>query len=225
MLEELLATGNNSGDSPVGQMTWTTAGVYEWVVPEGVTSVCCVVVGAGQSGASKRFGTAVHGTGGRGGNLRYRNNIPVEPGQTYRIEVGSGGFNRSSTVDLNATGGEPSKAFDLVAGYWGSGLDSKHPGFDGGVGRGNNYTSAVPGGGAGTFAARGGTGTGAGVDIVTGNITPSTGYEGRNSGGGGYGIGNPDRNSSRRIYRGGDGAVRIIWGPNRAFPNLNIRNM
>ena len=59
---------------------------YDWTVPDGVTSICAVVVGAGETGEKSTNGP----DGGNGGDLRYVNNIAVTPGETLNLGAGIG---------------------------------------------------------------------------------------------------------------------------------------
>jgi hypothetical protein len=68
------------------ETVYTTPGTYTWTCPELVTSVNVVAVGGGSGGLAQ-------GTGGAGGGLGWKNNIPVVPGQTYTVVVGEGGLN------------------------------------------------------------------------------------------------------------------------------------
>lgn len=62
--------------------------------------------GAGSGGNGKDYGGGRHGTevnnyrGGAGGSLRYRNNIPVIPGQTVLVTFGPGVGNRGDHAGL-----------------------------------------------------------------------------------------------------------------------------
>lgn len=77
----------NTTPHAVGQQTFTTAGTQELVVPQGVNRMSAVAVGGGQSASNN---TLQH-QGGDGGALRYRNWIPVVPGERLAIIVGKGG--------------------------------------------------------------------------------------------------------------------------------------
>lgn len=64
---------------------FTTEGTHSWVVPDGLTSISAVAVGAGGSGASA--GDYRTATGGAGGGLAWMSNISVTPGDTLYIKV------------------------------------------------------------------------------------------------------------------------------------------
>jgi len=59
---------------------------YTWVCPPGVTKVSAVCIGGG-AGGGQQWAQA----GGSGGGLGWKNNITVVPGQSYTVQVGSGG--------------------------------------------------------------------------------------------------------------------------------------
>ena len=62
-------------------------GTYNWTVPAGVTSINVAAIGAGGGGVAAYYG----GAGGGGGLSNYENNIPVIPGTSYSITIGTGG--------------------------------------------------------------------------------------------------------------------------------------
>lgn len=88
MLELLLVTAPHA----VGQETYTTAGTHEMVVPKGVNRMSAVAVGGGQSASN----TTLQHQGGEGGSLRYRNWIPVTPGERLTVIVGKGGLGNTA---------------------------------------------------------------------------------------------------------------------------------
>ena len=101
-----------------GQEEFTTPGTYLWTCPADVTtvSVLCIGGGGGGDAGSDLLGV---GGGGGGGALAYRNNIPVIPGQSYSITVGSGGIAQvvinGTTISDSSDGGATS-AFSCIAG-------------------------------------------------------------------------------------------------------------
>lgn len=258
---------------PVGQQAFTTVGTFNFVVPIGVTSICAVCIGGG-GGGRQTTGT---GNGGGGGGLRWINNLPVTPGESLTVTVGSGGY--PFALNSDALGGNPSQiargANVLIAAFGGSGgyaLDANGgtgtafgagP-FGGTIGGGNGGTSTTGlsnnnpsgGGGAGGYSGNGGTGGynsftagsggggaggaggftfgqgGGGVGIF-GEGASGTAARAGGSGGGlgqagngngglyGGGGGGKDSNTLTNESLGAQGAVRIIWGSGRAFPNTN----
>lgn len=71
---------------PVGQQSFIDPGTHSFIVPDAVTFISGVVISGGMGSSNN-----LYGSGGDGGNLRWRNRIPVTPGETLTIEVGDGG--------------------------------------------------------------------------------------------------------------------------------------
>ena len=186
---------------PQGQAlfgTNTGTGTFSWTAPAGVTSVSVVAIGGGANSAT---GSSSYGAGG-GAGLGYKNNITVVPGNTYTVQVGAPGSNRSygsvgllggnsffintSTVagyggghfSYGGTGG-PNANGTTGGGWFGDGggaggrVDSS---YQGGGGGGGGYAGA--GANSGGYAPAGGGGGGAL------NYSSTYGY----SGGGGVGL-------------------------------------
>ena len=167
------ASANSNSVTPIapGQQAYTTAGTYSWVAPAGVTSVSVVAVGGG--GGSP----ATQGAGG--GELRYKNNITVVPGNAYTVVVGAGGA-------FSQDGGASTFSTSVVIANGGSRGNGANTGGNGGVGDGggNGGTGATPagsygsGGGAGGYSGAGGNGAN--------NGSPQAGSGGGGGGGGSY---------------------------------------
>lgn len=83
MLELICAAGKVVEAVP-GQIAYTTAGTFSWVVPDGVKSICAVCIGAG---SAVEVSSSLYA--GMGGALRWSNNIPVTPGETLTIVTGA----------------------------------------------------------------------------------------------------------------------------------------
>ena len=264
-------TGNDvtPPENVVGEAIFTTMGTNTWTCPANVTSVCAVAVGAGGQGISQAY------TGGGGGGLGWKNNIPVTPGQTYTVEVaGATGSTKSFFIneltvaglngqpggqnvggagggfvgDGGGNGGDGGSAYGSggggAGGYSGNGGDGGpgQPG-SGTYGAGSNGSGGSGGGGAGANH-EGGAGGGVGLyGEGSSGLGSTTGqqhsgglsYYYAHSGQGGSN-GSPSTTSviSAGTYGGGDGggtgvangkgAVRIIWGANRAFPSTFADN-
>ena len=74
--------------------TFTTPGRYTWIVPEGVTSISVLAVGAGGGGGAISTNPSYvtqSVNGGGGGGYAYMYNYPVTPGDAYTVQVGAGG--------------------------------------------------------------------------------------------------------------------------------------
>ena len=176
--------------APPSQQAYTTAGTYTWVAPAGVTSVSVVCVGGG--GSCGLGGS--NGVGG-GGELRYKNNIPITPGSSYTVVVGiagnfsNGGQSSFNTTTVIANGGIASIVGNPAAG--GSGGTGDGGGNGGSVG---TYTTIAGGGGAGGYSGTGGAGG-----------RPANTAGGSGAGGGGGGGGAPSSGNG-----GGGGGVGIL---------------
>lgn len=171
---------------------FTAPGVYDWVVPKGVYSICAVCIGTG--------GGASNGTraGGGGGAVAYKNNIPVSPGQTLRITVGAlsttSGVAGGNTFIADAT--TPGV---MLVGAGGGGTAVNTLGASGGVvlvgaggtagGRGANSALAGSGGAGGYVGAAGGDGAGTTGTGASGGVSSASGGAGNSSAGGGWGGG------------------------------------
>ena len=142
------------------EAVFTTPGEHTWVAPPKVRSVSVVCIGGGGSPlvSSSDF------PGGGGGGLAYANDIPVIPGQSYTVIVGSGGASAGTSVNpiTGEDGGDSS--FDspeiTVVAYGGtkSGVGGTYFGDGGGNGGSANASQGYGGGGAGGYSGDGGSG-------------------------------------------------------------------
>lgn len=215
---DLAAVFENSSAAPAvapGQQVFTSTGANSWVVPEGVTTVSVLCVGAGGGGGGSEE-TDETGGGGGGGALAYANDIPVTPGETITVTVGLRG--NGGGVGGNGTAGGASSfsrgPTDLVAAGGGGGGANRGGGGAGGAvsvgtggaggsgGAGSNRASnnAGGGGGAGGYSGSGG----------QGGSAASTGSSTAGSGGGGGGGGGGTNNGTR----GGGGVGLLGQGAN-----------
>ncbi|QXO10282.1 hypothetical protein pEaSNUABM37_00323 [Erwinia phage pEa_SNUABM_37] len=169
MFEFILAGGGPV--SRKGQVMVDTLGTSEWVVPDGVTSICAVVIAGGGGmatfGGSNGSGLYWYGGGGGGGGLSWRNNIRVTPGETLTLVVGAAGSNVSSASSIAGAGGdtyllrEDSYLCIAKGGQGGRSTGSSGPGGTGGLG-GKSADEINDGGGIGGAGASGVAGSGAG---------------------------------------------------------------
>lgn len=102
-------------EQPVaGQNAYTSAGAYDFTVPEGVTSVSAVAVGGGGGAAGFPTGTTYKwpGAGGGGGATAWAT-IPVTPGEVLTVGVGAGGVGgtNASGVQAGKTGSPGSNSY------------------------------------------------------------------------------------------------------------------
>ena len=84
-------TSDGSGQRMYGGVGNVVGDSGMWTCPSYVTSVCVLCIGGGGGGDNGLGNYA-----GGGGGLAWKNNIPVTPGQSYQIVVGSGGQGGSS---------------------------------------------------------------------------------------------------------------------------------
>jgi len=217
------------GGSSEGQVTFLAPGSHLWTCPQGVTSVSCVVIGAGAAGDQN--------TAGGGGGLSYKNNISVTAGETYEIVVGRagqftgsnitasversgtysaafgmtahGGRNNSSTSSLDNSGGTASGGTANFSGGSG-GAYGGYPNSGGGGAAGytQNGSNGVTGTGAPNYASGdGGDAGNAGTSGGYGGASDTSGFYGGMGGGTGlYGTGADAQQGSSPVwfsYRGG----------------------
>lgn len=210
----LLAAGD---PNPRGQMQDTTPGTRSWVVPEDVYSICGVVVGGGGDNS------------GSGGGNHWRNDIPVTPGETLTIQIGTS--DRFSGLPIESFVRRGASTYLLRAAH-----GSYYSTLGGGGGHGGS--GAAPGapvgsrgaGGAGGYMGNGGNG---GSDTSN---PPQANSGGGRSGdtGDGEGVGlqgrRPDFGPGSLPYPecgggcgegliGGVGGVRLMWGDARTYPD------
>lgn len=177
--------GANSADTQnrISERLFTTPGVTNFVVPDGVYSVSAVCVGGGGGGDGGR-----NTNGGGGGALSYVNNIVVTPGETLSVTVGIGGSGSSATKATDGDGGASRLA------------------------RGATILCSAGGGGKGSGTRAGGTvGVGTGGDGGTGGTNSAGGTSGGGGGAGGYsgkgGNGGSNGNQDGSIGASGSGAA------------------
>ena len=217
-----------------GEVLFDSTGSRSWTVPEGVTSICTVIIGGG--------GACYSGVGGyssgAGGGLGYKNHIPVSPGDTVSVTVGTGGvFNTaggtsSITVNSNtysATGGQGGIGnYSFTTG--GSPSANCDGGGTGGGGRPRGQTQitqyiAGGGGGAAGYSGNGGHGAGGDTTNTSGNDYRSAESGQGGGGGGGSGV---VYNSVNYIGAAAGGGGVGIYGQgangNAGFPDIEVTN-
>ena len=198
-----------------GQQLITSSGPF--IVPAGVTTVSAVAVGPCAPGETD---TSTYWLGGGGGGLAYINDLPVTPGETLTVTIGGtpgARLNRVGTVLLRATGGASNFGGAAVVGT----------GFTGGNGDQRAINTNLAGAGAAGYTANGGSATtgllgGGGTSVLGGSVGGTAGGAvgiagGTYGGGGAIVAGVPGA--------GGPGAIRIIWGAGRSFPNTNTGDL
>lgn len=225
------------------QSEYTTPGTYSWVAPSNVTSVSVVAVGSATGACGCSFTTWF-----RGGNLRYRKNVTVVPGNSYTVVVScsrgvSSSFN-STTLQAGTTNSSTSTTIaGCVGGGNGGGASGPtscgRPGFGGAGGYSGNggcgggWRFCVYPGGAGSGGGGGGgsgnEGPGGGVNIYGQGVNGAGGALNVNTDQGRGGSGGANGNCGGAFGGGGytpaTGAVRIIWpAPCRNYPAKCTQN-
>lgn len=215
--------------------------LYDWVVPDGVTSISAVAVGGG--GRPLKYSTTY--SGGGGGALAYANNIPVTPGETLTIKrealslnsqgkghQGNCGILRGSTKLVWAEGGEVGNRYASAPGGSASNCvgDVAYSGGSGEKITSSSYTAAVAAGGAAGYTTNGGNngskkvGAGSGGSRMDGSSHKNGGggiglygttqgsAGGTNYGDGAYGGGNGSGSGYGGSYGGGAGIQSYNYG-------------
>ena len=199
----------SAADEPPGQVVFDTPGTTTWTVPNGVTSVSVVCIGAGNAGGAS---SCVHPGGG--GALVYGNNIATTPGATINLQVGEMTHTNedtwfSSSGVLLAEGGDAGTTAATTSG------SAKTAGNDGGV-RGAGVSSwgakyGGGGGGAGGYTGAGGFG---------GTASSGPGAAGYNDAAGG---GGSSDSSGGTNQAGGGGGGSGLFGTQGNASNGNAR--
>ena len=193
--------------------SFTSTGTYSWTAPAGISTISVVCVGGGGAGDGTGWSS-----GGAGGGLAWKNNISVTPGQSYVVQVGSGGTRGGAYPDGAGGGTSFFISTSIVAASGGDGhyydypVTPKNPlggvmlagdgGGSGGLGGyydGGSQGYYGGGGGAGGYAGTGGNG---GTNVPTHSIQVTAGTGG--AGGGGWAVQSAVESSS-----GGGGGVGI----------------
>lgn len=209
-------TGAGFGGPVVGQRLFTASG--EFVVPAGVTSINAVCIGPGGLAITGGFFTAESGAGG---GLSFRNSIPVSEGEVLSVQVTQplSRILRDTAVLLSANGAGIYGHANFGAADTGSGQWTGYAGSPGAAARDYGDPEALAGswlggGGAAKYIGNGSYNSGGSSPYGSASLTGLSGE--------GQAIGpfDLDGNSSG-VGSGSLGAVRIIWGEGRAFPNTN----
>ena len=189
-----------------------------------------VVVGSGGAGANGATNTA----GGNGGDSYFNSPSTVKGGggQGANPNGGSGGTFTGDGGGNGGVGGQVTTFAPVgyVVGGGGGAGGYSGDGGKGGVNQGNaseNPSGDGQGGGGGGGIQWGGGGVGILGEGASGSGV--SGNAGVGKGGSGGNDGDSSGTSSGGLYGGGagynrdggNGAVRIIWGPNRSFPSTN----
>ena len=195
----------------IGNQGGLTDKVYSFIVPTGVTTISAVAIAGGGGGGDAASGT--DGVGG-GGGLSYDTSLAVTPGETLTITVGHSGNGGMAPSDPpNSIGtGSPANNTTIKRGstvlLQANGGTGGSGGTNGTGGSGGTTLSYDGGGNGGVRGAGQYTGNGGSSGSASLLGTSSTDYL--------YGEGGAG------TLHGQKGAVRIIWGAGRSYPNTNI---
>lgn len=173
--------------------------------------------------ARQNLTTIVIAAGGGGGRQSTSGGNPGPKGGTSSTIGGNigggngGGVGILSTTASTTSGGGGAGGYSGNGGDQGTGFAAGSSGQGGGGGGGGGQGSASTGGNGGGVGLLGEGASGFGGGPGAAGEPGSTNATGLYYGGGGRGSDASGFNSSA----GQQGAVRIIWGPNRAFPSTN----
>ncbi|OPG98995.1 hypothetical protein B2I21_07520 [Chryseobacterium mucoviscidosis] len=132
--------GEGGGDPIPGSQSYNQPGSFTFVVPDGISRLIVDMWGAGGGGGGGAIG-AGQGSGGGGGAGAYLSlSLPVIPGQSIPIVVGSGGY--GGGTDSNGASGGLSKVGNYIA--YGGGGGAAGASVTGG--RGGGYATATANG-------------------------------------------------------------------------------
>jgi len=179
VISGVVPTGGTGSFPQGGDAMFITTGTFSWIAPLGITSVSVVAVGGGGGG-----GYQWSSGGGGGGGLGWKNNIPVVPGQSYTVVVGSGGPSMSNATTVGSEGGtsyfiSSSTVAGFGGGRGGPNSSATSPGYGGGYqgdggGRGGN--GAIDGDWRRAGAGAGGyTGQGADSAVASSGVSAPAG--------------------------------------------------
>lgn len=221
--------------SQITSVTVTTTGNSTWVVPCGVSSVTVECWGGGGGGGNSNNTTTNGGSGG-GGGAYAKGSHTVTAGNTYYLNVGTGGTGAPATSTtsatpgsatwFNATGANASPASNTIGtlGTFGTGgvNNTTATPANGGAAAscfGNIATASGSNGVAGTANGGGAGGAGAAPNGGTGGAGSNTnnGANGNVPGGGGGG------GNDAAANRGGNGASgQVVITYNNVIPTITL---
>lgn len=219
--------GAGGGGGPVGAATFKNPGTYSWTVPDGVTEVAIVCIGAGSGYlySNDVLAPGVSSSVARGGSVLCRGiggnsgDSPVRDGGGDQYQGAPGGYSDDGNSGAGGAAACASYKSSGGVGLWGEGPSGgayTHQGGSGGQaslddGRADSKFGGLFGGAA--YGKPDNTYHGGGLSYKN-NVSVTPGETLTVVVGAG---GNSNRNSG---YRGGDGGVNIVWGRG-SFPSLD----
>lgn len=191
---------------PSGSQLYSTAGTYSFIVPDNITLISAVAVGAGGSGTANIGGSVYYGADGGFSQLGSFIKAGGGGGSIYG-GAGAGGIVVTGTGGAGGYAGAGTSGGGGAGGYTGNGGD--------GISQ-NNHAPAGGGGGTGLYGqgANGYGGDGHTRELLDGDpVNRLRGLPGNGGGGGGGGHkggggGSGGQNATDSVYdtgRGGDG--------------------
>lgn len=225
------ARGNNNSEVPGGG-----GGGLRWINNLSVTPGEILTIGVGV-GATAQTATNNGTNGGSSYILRGASVLIQANGGNGATATAAGSGGTGSTIGGNIGGGDGGAGGEETVDYNGGGGGAGGYSGNGGVGGTNNGAGGTGSGGAGAGggSSLNGGGGGGGTGLFGEGTSASGGAAaGANPGGGGSG-GSSGSTVTGGLYGGGgggndganagagaQGAVRIIWGQNRVFPDSNV---
>lgn len=223
------ASGGGGGDLRyINNLDVTPGETLTITVGTGGTKSATTATAGGFSRIARGVTTLLEAAGGGGGNGTSGSGTKNGTSSTISGNIGGGNGGLSEATGNNCSGGGGAGGYSGTGGTGSNnaaGTSGTGGAAGGGGGAGSNGTGGA-GGGVG-FDGEGDNGTGGGIGLNGGGGsggTAGTGGVGAAGAGGLYGGGGggSDTNTAANASNGGQGAVRIVWGPNRFFPTTNV---
>jgi hypothetical protein len=220
-------TGGAGGGLAYGTFAVTPGEILTVVVGTAGTAGASGGDGApgGTSSIARGATVLLQGAGGQGGQERATGTRTGGTSTGTERDGGGAGGNSGGNSTDTGSGGGGAGGYSAAGGAGGTtGAGSSSTGGGGGGGGATNSGQGYGGGGVGVLGA-GSNGTGGALNAIgTGG---SGGANGTRPAGGAYGGGGGacDDDTSSAGGAGGQGAVRIIWGPGRAYPSTSTADV
>ena len=164
--------------------TVNTTTSYTITVPQGVTSVAALAIGAGGGGGGASSGATASPGGGGGGALSYSNSIAVTPGESLTVNVPNQSAAGASSGGAGSAGGDASilrGATTLLLAQGGRGSSGTTGG-----GAGTGAVGGAAASGTGSVRQSGGNGGNGTTNDTGGGGGGAAGYSGTGGQGGGH---------------------------------------
>ena len=203
-------------------VTFTNAGLTNWICPADVSSVQVESWGGGGAGGSAvrtpNMNSIQYGGGGAGGAYARLDSYAVIAGNTYYINVGAGGMAATGTLtnDVKMPGGDS----------WFNSVNSEPVGAGSCVAKGGDGGECAVGNTATTAFGAGGTGTTGGSigDVLFAGGSGGTQTSSANGYGGGGGGSGGTGSAGNTGTINGTGATAVPGGGSGGNPNVSLGN-